>query len=465
MAEQLTDPAYLIPEAKRFEHQMVRVIEHGEATSWRGAEELLIASDIAPAIPKSQQRDYVEEHDTLWREVAYHSGPIASRREAAIQKERQRILQDYAHLAAGALRRTFAETVPEHGGPERIKPAGLIAEINESLDEGIPVSIAGFGRQGKTTLTFAVGESRNGLFVYSDVQKVPLISRHTADLERLMVFGAYSRHDRIKSVIQQFNGKESSQELWSALNDYAKLGGERVVICFDELGLLADEEYTEPRQIVAREMAEIVEFSNLDLLVVEHIGKSQFSGERQKILPPNIRRFIVPPVSGPEMFDFLHAYTSEHRTTFIPEAAAEIHDLTGGSLALAALVGRNIIEHTTAHNIPRFIYDSSDVQAWEDSYVESHKRYGSDEILNVLFQIFGNLNSGQQDIVEKMAESSSGVPYRGTPSQDAEFLIQTNVAMVDMKNGRLRLKSRLLQRLMQDVKTQQEIAKSRKPEA
>jgi hypothetical protein len=458
MTEQLTDPTYLIPAARSFEQQMATAIDRGEATSWHGAEELLIAGELAPIIPRSRQRDYIDDRPDLWHKVTFGSGPIALRREAVIQEERENTFRRTVDfVATSALQRTYQAIRPALDAPEHIKPLSLIERINESLDSGLPVSVAGFGRQGKTTLAFSVGESRDGLFVHSDAQLAPLASRHTADAGRFMVFVATSDHERIKSVIGHRQDIESSQTLWTTLNEYARLGGERVLVCFDELGTFANERYADKRAAVAKEMTEITELSNLDLLVIEHIRNSQFTGELQDILPSNIKRFIVPPISGPEMFDFLRAYTKEARISFLTDAVSEIHDLTGGTLALAALVGAGVIRHATSDNSQRLIYNANDVKAWEDFYVAGVKEWGPDEILEVLFQIFGNLNADQQALVEQMAQSSSGIPYRGTPSTDVDFLIQTNVATFDQKAGKLLLTSRLLRRLMPNIKNRQEI--------
>lgn len=429
MSETPINPVSLIPEARRFERQMDRVIQRGRADTWRGAEDELIAADITPQVSPSRRREY---------------------------EERQEALKQVTNLTTVALHHTFVPSTPETDTEKRIKQPGLIVEINKSLDQGVPISIAGFQRQGKTSLAFAIGESRQGLFVHADAQSASLAAGH---FPTFMTPAAYSKHGRIQSVISNYQNPETTHALWSALNDYAELGGERILICFDEIGMLANENLAEYRALLAEEMAEIAELGNLDLLIIEHISDSDFVGEQLDILPLNTKRFIAAPVSGPDIFDFLRMHTREQRVTFTPEAATEIYALTGGRLALAALVGESVINFANEQDRPHFIYTADDLKDWEAAYEPRLKHRGQgrtyDDLFNVMDNVFRSLSSVQQVLVETIAQSDPGLSYRGTPSDDVDFLIQAGLVTHNLQYGRLEITSRLLKNLVPGIRTWQ----------
>lgn len=422
MSEVLIDPASLIPEARRFEQQMDRVIQRGHADTWQEAEDELIAAAIATRVSPVRRHMY---------------------------EERQNTLKYVTNEAAKALHDTFIPPAPRAKAGERIEQPGLIAEINEALDQGLPASIAGFQRQGKTSLAFAVGESRQGLLVHADAQSASLSAGHFPDF---MAPAAYSRHKRLGSVIKSSRDSQAMGTLWSELNDYAERGDERFLVCFDEIGILGNANLAEYREQLAEEIAEVAGLSNLDLLIIEHIGDGGFMGEQLGILPPHTKRFIAAPVSGPDVFDFLRMHTREQRITFTPEAAMEIHALTGGRLAMAALVGENAIRLANEQDEPHFIYSAEDVKDWEASYDPgSHlpTLYGQrDDLLYMTDSVLVNLSDAQRTLLETIAQNGPGLPYRGASSPDIDFLMQTHVIRHNLQYGRLEITSRLLKKLL-----------------
>ncbi len=436
-----------ILEAEQFEQQMAAVIEHGEASSWRGAEEVLIAREIAPEVPTSRQAAYVNERPELARKADRLEGRIVDRRRTVIEQERlDTIYGAVRYGAAGALSRAVATSIPLED-TEILEHTTKVSAISQCLDEGRVVSIYGFQRQGKTFLANAVARYRNEGVILADGQTV------NPTYERPMSSNPYviNRDDIRQNIVGKVG--RPKEQLWDRLNAYAHERGERLFIIFDEVSMFLTA-YKDAQARVKQEIEEIIGLSNLDLVVIEHFVKGKPVGEQTDLLPADIQRFEVPQVSGPEILDYLRSHTADARVTFIPEAAAEIHDLAGGWLSLAANIGKEVIAHAIERQPQgRFIFDGSDVITWAEDYIHSGKNTRIDPIWQTLYNLIGNLGAEQLAQIEMIAQSSDGTDGSEIIATEDNFLVRLGLVAIDDENGLAYLRSKLLARMLPDIKS------------
>jgi hypothetical protein len=450
MSESIGDGTQLIPEARRFEQRMARIIDAGDAATWHGAEEILIANEVAPPVPKSQHAEYIDERPLLSKQVSSLDGRIADRRATVIAAHRLDIARRAADFgAAGTLSATYAMVTP--GVESRlVYNEGLVASISQCLDDGVPVSIYGFSRQGKTSLAYAVTEARQQSRIYSDGQTAEMYLGTVARAASPMAAATNASNEDLRLVLDPLRSADDIAKTWSTLNQYAEQNDERILVVLDEIGVFTTGKAAGHSESLKREIEEIIGLDRLDLIVIEHVIEGRCAGEIIDILPTSSRQFAVPPVTGPETFDFLRSHTAKSRVSYTPEAAAEIHSLAGGWLSLSALIGKNVILHALKRqDRARFIFEASDVETWVKDYVQEPKDYRNDYLVGSLLGLVSNLSPTQRAVVDDIAQSAEGIDVSLIDSSD--LLVRTGVVTLNHEAGRAYLASKLLQRLLPEI--------------
>jgi hypothetical protein len=418
MSEIYTDGTELIPASQSFEQAMSSVVRRGQASSWHEAEEVLITKDLQ-----------FQELDP----------------------------RDYIFLASQNLGKAFSDPVP---GVEKeiVAPESQLAAISEALDKGHVVTIAGFQRQGKTSLAQAVAYNRQQQFVHADAQTYLLSNLET---NRPMAISPHARDDEIKGLISSHVTQADHPKVWQALNEYAVSHNKRLLVIFDELAVFRSEA-ADKRDVIKEEIEEVASLCNLDLIVIEHIYQGRRTGDLIDILPANIARFLVIGATGPETFDFLRSETCGVHLTFLPEAADEIRNLGGGWLSLSAKIGQNIIKHSNGKSKkPRFIFGIDDVEDWVSQYIESPKRR-VDDLFKTVVNILDQLDPAERSAIYTTAESTQGADIVSLGLDEDSMSLQTGLINLDKKAGKAYITSSLLQKLLPQIKQSLEIKELRR---
>jgi hypothetical protein len=440
-------PGSISAEAEHFGSRVDRLLDSGLADTFHGALETLIANELVPPIPQSQHKAYIDDRPELVRSLASQNGSLAERRACVIAKDRRDQLMVGAY--GSSLNRSYADSLPSANNEAHITYTETVKSMRDTLDSGLPVSICGFQRQGKTSLAFSVAQARQQRLVHIDAQSALL--NHIQGIPP-MVVGMEGIYDKDGIHQRRRRHPSLSANVWAELNEEAVINNERILVCFDELTTFTQERHRNKIDSLKREMIDITSFSNLDFIAIEHVGEGLATGERIDILPPDTRRFYPPLATKTQTQLFLDKLTTPNREYFTGNAVHRIHELSGGRLSLSAAIGASAIRKAwELSGVPRFIFDENDLQRWEKAYYRftDARESGGDpknkHITSGLIATIDNMDKEGRDQLRKLAECDvDGIAVDTVPVHQLQRLLKYGLARYDQPTNRIHMRIGLM---------------------